>query len=869
MVYTSWRAQAIARQAVLRDLASSYAVQQVLERQRYDRLELISRLFVADPYLIAYVAEAVTTRDRQSILDLLDERREDFGYDFAIVLDPQGKVLARTDQPGVTEESLADRALVAEAIRRYQASGVWQEGRDLYYAVAAPLTQGFDLHGFLVTGFAVTDESARAAMRVSGTEVAIIANRDGAPEVAATTLDADRANRLVAELRLQRDLFTRVAGRGEVAEGVELTLSGEPWIAHLAPLVDAGGKPVGATVALASLDRELAPYREIERALLIAGVSSVLLAFAFTFAFARRALRPVRRLAAAASAARAGDYDQRVPVERGDEVGELARAFDGLLGELREKRDMERYVAELSRNLPQAGEGLAVEADPGPPAAAEATLLAVDFRDLTAPRSGAAGGADGRPAAVLEALSRNLRRLVNTAVRRDGRLAAVAGHRAWVQFEGDGRSFRALATAAEVMTAAAGAAGDRNTGRDAGSAELPAMALAGGAVVSGPVDWGGARRPGLVGRPLAQLDGLLREAAGGEIVFAGDLHDELHEHFERAGYELVERRGVVTPRPLYILTPAVAGRLVAGEAGPTPLAPPPAAVASPPAAAAGEPRHTLSSLAPGSLIGGRFELLTVLGSGGMGVVYKARDRQLDEVVALKMLRPELWGDREQVARLKDELKLARKITHPNVLRTFDLDEAEGMPFISMEYVRGVTLRFLLDRTDRLPYSAGLRLARQLCRGLAAAHAVGVLHRDIKPENLILEPNGNAKLMDFGIARPTVRLTPGRTQAGWLVGTPHYLAPEQLEGKDADQRADIYSAGVVFYEVFTGALPFAGGTPMEVITQTLRAELAPPSQHWKEIPAALERILVTCLRREPADRYADVGQILADLDRLQS
>ena len=252
----------------------------------------------------------------------------------------------------------------------------------------------------------------------------------------------------------------------------------------------------------------------------------------------------------------------------------------------------------------------------------------------------------------------------------------------------------------------------------------------------------------------------------------------------------------------------------------------------------------------------------------MGVVYKARDRQLDELVALKMLRPELWGDREHVARLKDELKLARKITHPNVLRTFDLDEADGIPFISMEYVRGVTLRFLLDRTDRLPFSAGLRLARQLCRGLAAAHAVGVLHRDIKPENLILEPNGNAKLMDFGIARPTVRLEPGRTQAGWLVGTPHYLAPEQLQGNDADQRADIYSAGVVFYEVFTGALPFAGGTPMEVMTQTLRAELAPPSQHWPEIPAALERILVTCLQREPADRYADVGQILADLDRLQ-
>ena len=333
-----------------------------------------------------------------------------------------------------------------------------------------------------------------------------------------------------------------------MAAGVELALDGEPWIAHLVLLVDAVGALVGATVALASLDRELAPYREIERALLIAGVSSVLLAFAFTFAFARRVLRPVRRLAAAAGAARAGDYDQRIPMERGDEVGELARAFDGLLGELREKRDMERYVAELSRNLPQAGEGIASEPELGPPTAADATLLAVDFRGLTATRAEADGGGDGRPAEVLDALSRNLRRLVHAAVRRDGRLAAVAGHRAWVQFEGDGRTLRALATAAEVITGASAAGGP-----EADSGEMPAMALAGGAVVSGPIDWGSERRPGLVGRPLAQLDGLLREAAGGEIVFAGDLHDELHEPFERAGYELVERRGVVTPRSLHSL----------------------------------------------------------------------------------------------------------------------------------------------------------------------------------------------------------------------------------------------------------------------------------------------------------------------------
>ena len=177
----------------------------------------------------------------------------------------------------------------------------------------------------------------------------------------------------------------------------------------------------------------------------------------------------------------------------------------------------------------------------------------------------------------------------------------------------------------------------------------------------------------------------------------------------------------------------------------------------------------------------------MLGAGGMGIVYKARDRELDDLVALKMLKRDLWGDRTQLDRLKSELKLARKITHPNVLRTYDFGEMDGIPFISMEFVRGVTLRYMLDQTRRLPYSAGLRLAKQLCAGLAAAHAVGVLHRDIKPENLILEPTGNAKLMDFGIARPIDRMTPGQTQAGFIVGTPQYLAPEILKGQEADFR----------------------------------------------------------------------------------
>lgn len=265
-------------------------------------------------------------------------------------------------------------------------------------------------------------------------------------------------------------------------------------------------------------------------------------------------------------------------------------------------------------------------------------------------------------------------------------------------------------------------------------------------------------------------------------------------------------------------------------------------------------------------LGKRYRLLSEIGSGAMGVVYRAEDRELDEIVAIKMLKADSV-DAERLDQLKGELKLARRITHPNVLRTYDFGMVDDSPFISMEYVDGLTLRELLSRRGRLPYGAALRIARQLCAGLDAVHDVGVLHRDIKPGNIILEPRGNAKLMDFGISQPT-RTNVDPEQQQLINGTPEYLSPEQLLGKSPSVQSDIYALGVVFEELFTGGMPFKGETAMQAAAARITTSPIPPSEYWPSIPPELEAIILRCLAREPVDRYPDVRSLADDLAELR-
>src|SRR6266516_1322908 len=236
----------------------------------------------------------------------------------------------------------------------------------------------------------------------------------------------------------------------------------------------------------------------------------------------------------------------------------------------------------------------------------------------------------------------------------------------------------------------------------------------------------------------------------------------------------------------------------------------------------------------------------------MGVVYKATDTQLDETVAIKTLPGDVMTrSPEELERFKREIRLARKITHRNVLRTYDYGEAEGVYFISMECVRGYTLSELLEEapSHRLAPRVALGISRQICRGLQAAHEQGIIHRDIKPQNVLIDHKGEVKLMDFGIAR-MAEAKEGMTQAGLIVGTPHYMSPEQVQGKQLDPRSDVYSMGVMLYELLVGRRPFESSSLTGVLTAHITEAPQPPIDLRPRIGRQINAIILRCLAKYP-------------------
>ncbi len=660
MVVTLNVVRDIAADSVDTSLSNSQSVQRYFRQFRARQLELITELVSSDPYFGSYVDEAVNADDPElaarSIADLLQTRRNEFGLDIALVLDPDGNVVARTDRPQALAVDLSDNPLVARGREELgPVSGLWTSGDTLYQASVTPIARGRTVAGFLVAGLALDNSLANDVKRVSGADVAYLTAGDRM-RVVATTLDVAATDRLLAKIRTSDELSAALLEPSDSGRTFRVDLADDRWLLELSPLIDARGDTFGTTVALTSLDRELAAYQNIPIVVLVTGIVAIVVALFLSYVISQRILQPVGRLTSAAEAAMDGNYRHKVATGSGDEIGRLSYAFDSLLSSLREKRDMEDYMADMARHAP------------------------LDER--------------------------------------------------------------------------------RDQGAEA--VEQPE------------------------GHATDPMDG----AAQSDDSPSGDLR-----------------------------------------------------------------RH----------LGERYELLSELGQGAMGVVFKAYDQKLDEVVAIKMIKPDRV-DEQSLERLKSELKLARRITHSNVLRTYDFGEAGDAAYLSMEYVSGMTLRELLDRRGKLPYGAALRIARQLCAGLQAVHEVGVLHRDIKPGNVMLEHRGNAKLMDFGISRPA--RSQGDSTNDNLSGTPHYMAPEQIQGGQPDVRTDIYSLGVVFEELFTGGMPFSGESALEIAVARLHHPPAPPSRFWSAIPEELEAIILRCMAFAPEERYQDTESLATELGKLR-
>jgi tRNA A-37 threonylcarbamoyl transferase component Bud32 len=268
----------------------------------------------------------------------------------------------------------------------------------------------------------------------------------------------------------------------------------------------------------------------------------------------------------------------------------------------------------------------------------------------------------------------------------------------------------------------------------------------------------------------------------------------------------------------------------------------------------------------GTTFARRFEIIEEIGKGGMGTVYKAYDSKIREVVALKLLKPEIASDLEVIERFRNEIKLARQVSHRHVCRMYDLGEEWLSIYITMEYVAGEDLKRFIHRAGHLNEAKAIDLTKQILEGLVEAHRLGVIHRDLKPQNIMIDRDGNAKIMDFGIARSLH--TKGVTGTGVIIGTPEYMAPEQAEARDVDHRADIYALGAILFEMVTGRVPFEGETPLSIVLKHRSEPPVDPQTINAQLSEGMSRVILKCLEKSRERRYQSAAAVLEDLANVE-
>ncbi|MGD8895806.1 MAG: protein kinase [Acidobacteriota bacterium] len=649
LAFTTFQADRLARDTIREGLQETREVWKAIQADRFDKLRLGVRVLANDPYFKAAMMEL----DQATTLDSLHERGMDLDADFMLATDWDGILVARTDDPAASGDDLSEDPLVVAAFEGEESASLWREGDDLATAVAVPMLTGPEFVGVLIAGYVIDEEAASQLRRLTRSEIAYVLQERGQPRLVVSSL-GPREGALTGLLNAPEIVLA-----GE--EPFEIDLAGERFIGVRIPLLTSDEEEIGAALALRSLSAETAGFRQFRASLIEVSLGVMVLALLLAWFAASRITGPVRTLVGLVERARDGSFSGAVSVETRDEIGVLARAFNGLLADLREKDEAIQYLRE----------------------------------GLTALREATAS----RPA-----------------------------------------------------------------------------------------------EPAPTDETLAAADETLRLPAGG-------------------------------------------------------------------------------ALKRGEIFASRYEILHSVGKGGMGVVYRARDRQLDEEVALKLLRAEaIAKDPSLLDRFKREVKHARRITHHNVLRTHDFGEADGVPFISMEYLEGVTLKQLVRSRGALPLGVALNFAKQMCRGLAAAHQRGVVHRDIKPQNMLILPESSElKIMDFGIAGSSQvgKQDPSLTTEGMVMGTPDYMSPEQAQGRPADFRSDIYSLGVVLFESLTGKLPFRGETVTQIVIAHIQQAPPRPRALKPDLPLDLETAVLRCLVKEPTKRWQSVDELLEVLSAVST
>jgi serine/threonine-protein kinase len=870
---TIQRANRIAKTTVDASISSAAKLFEEFERQRLGRLALAAGITGHDPNFYAYIQNALAPAQEAApavitpqaapapaapsinftdILDQTVQKKDELGSDLMMTLDDQGRLLARSDRPVLTENQMEDLYTAVPLVKKIvdeptlpSARGVISVDNQLYHAAIAPIASGANnvRIGYLVNAYQIGDQFANRIAESTNAGVIFVSptslvRSKNAPQF--TMQQMTSANDIMKSGRMS-------APHSETIDRSAYVMTGEP--------LQSAGKTVGAAVFVRSLDRELAPFKEIENTLLVGGGLALLLAFLLSWLIAKRVTRPIEQLAGVAQAVTNGDYDVHPAIDRSDEVGILGRSFAKMITALRDKAELEElYEAMAARSQErEAAGGRAAEE----PKLDYGTVLVTDLRGLPATVG------EGDAASVIAIVSRVMRMQEAEVRRQEGFVREVVGHRIVAVFRGDRSILHAIRAARAI---------NEELAAQGGSPPMTiGVGVATGEFVTGSVELSEESGLAIVGNaPLLALLFAWHAPSGYAYISYETAQAAGPEIEQSATREEVRLRWLPQPlpvasMPLVSLTTGMMKAMGADTASMATLRMEPGTVAGTTA-----PAMPAADLAAGHLFANRYRIDQILGRGGMGVVYKATDTQLDETVAIKTLPGDVMTrSPEDLERFKREIRLARKITHRNVLRTYDYGEADGVYFISMEFVRGYTLSELLNEADgrRMSPRVALGVARQICRGLDAAHEQGIIHRDIKPQNVLIDHRGEVKLMDFGIAR-MAEAPEAMTQAGLIVGTPHYMSPEQVQGKELGPRSDVYSMGILLYEMLAGVRPFESSSLTGVLTAHITEKARPLIELRSDVGREVNAIVMRCLEKDPKSRYANAGEMLRDLDGVQ-